>query len=243
MPEDMADMDIGPELIKAICAAMKEIGHVAPTGKNTHHGYNYLSEEDILNAVQPALYNNGLVISPVRVHTLEPQPSGNQIRQDILVTYLVAHESGRFFFAQAPGCGTDSLDKAVYKAMTGAFKYVLRQTFSIADEISADDAEDDGKKKVEPKKKAPTSGLKSLPSDPDWYSQVGAALGEFQELCGASFEDCQAIIREHGGVEMLSEVADEAVPTILTRLALEYSESDLEVKGLPALRAAEALFR
>ena len=235
MVDTAAEMFIGPDIVKAICAAMRDIGYVQGTGWNAHHKYKYVSEADLLKAVQPAMVTNALILTPIRVHTQEPQPSGNQIRQDILVTYLLAHVSGQFIRAQAPGSGTDSLDKAIYKAMTGAYKYILRQTFAIP---SGDDAEREYGK---PEKTGPKKKVAKKNSDPDWLRPVGEALAEFQGNMQRTLSDVRSLVKEHGGADLLRDVLPIAVPTILTRLALEYRESEFSGET-PKLLAAEDLF-
>ena len=52
--------------------------------------------------------------------------------KDITITYkIVAIEDGSSIDIQVAGGGHDSTDKKTYKALTGAYKYALRQTFMI----------------------------------------------------------------------------------------------------------------
>ena len=58
------------------------------------------------------------------------------------VTFTDA-ESGESVTVQSFGCGQDTGEKAIYKAMTGALKYALRMNFLIPDESDPEnDAED-----------------------------------------------------------------------------------------------------
>jgi hypothetical protein len=59
-------------------------------------------------------------------------------RCDLVQTYRLVHKDGGSLTVQVAGCGTDSQDKAAYKAMTGAWKYAMKQVFCIP---TGDDAE------------------------------------------------------------------------------------------------------
>lgn len=132
------------ELAAAICNVMEDLGYVKATGINTQQGYTYTSDEDLLKALQPLLVKHGLVLMPVgfesetqRFQTAKGAPMW---RSDVAVTYRLVHKSGESMTLQSGGAGTDSLDKDPYKALTGAYKYILRQTFAVP---TGDDAERD----------------------------------------------------------------------------------------------------
>jgi hypothetical protein len=122
------------DLTAAIAAAMGSIGYVRQTGQNTHHRYSYASDEDLAKAVNPALVEHGLAISPAGMHVDRPS-SGLAC---VTVTWRVSHSSGQWMTLATVGEGADKQDKAAYKAMTGARKYLLRLLFCIA---TGDDAE------------------------------------------------------------------------------------------------------
>ncbi len=125
----MSDKTTG-ELAKAVCAVMAEVRNVEKTGYNSFGKYKYASDADLLRALQPAMSKNGLALIPIRVERENDKRTNNrgkeEDRADVLVTYLLLHTSGESLELQAPGTGMDSLDKAIYKAMTGALKYALR---------------------------------------------------------------------------------------------------------------------
>jgi len=131
-------------LATAVCAVMGEIGYVRATGKNTQQNYNYTSDEDLLTAIQPLLVKHGLAILPTSYGIDSEQfttSNGKTMwRSNVDVTYLLLHTSGECLNLHMGGSGTDSLDKDPYKALTGAYKYLLRQTFAVP---TGDDAERD----------------------------------------------------------------------------------------------------
>ncbi len=91
-------------------------------------GYKYLSAEEIVKNIRAEMIKQGLIIWPVSCRTDEV----GQTQKDITMTYrILAVEDGSFINVQVTGGGHDSMDKKSYKAMTGAYKYALRQTFMI----------------------------------------------------------------------------------------------------------------
>lgn len=124
------------ELAKAVCEVYKAVKNVPRTGKNSFHNYEYASEADFLRAVQPAMAAAGLVMLPISIQpTVTPGPKTSRGKEQtittVLVTYRLIHTSGEQQDIQAIGAGIDGEEKGVFKAMTGALKYALRQTFLV----------------------------------------------------------------------------------------------------------------
>ena len=122
------------ELAKAVVAVMQAVPNVPKTGENTFHHYKYASEADLMHALQPAMAAAGLALLPISVadQTVEhgtTKAGGVQWRTQVALTYRLLHVSGEFIDLQAVGCGIDGEDKGIYKALTGALKYCLRQAF------------------------------------------------------------------------------------------------------------------
>lgn len=133
------------QLITALVKAYAEISGVDKSNLNTQQGYNYASDVDFVNAVRPALIANGLTITPHRVQVVATDgyttsKGTHMLRMVGIWEYRLSHISGEEIYLSAIGEGSDSGDKASYKAATGAFKYALRQAFVIA---TGDDAEKD----------------------------------------------------------------------------------------------------
>jgi len=136
------------ELVAAIAAVTGAVGYVQKTGRNTHHRYTYASDEDLARAIGPELAAHGLAIMPHRIDTTR---DGDRVR--LVMTWRIAHSSGQWMTIETVGEGCDKQDKAAYKAMTGARKYLLRLVFCIA---TGDDAEVD----------TPTPSAPAAPSKP-----------------------------------------------------------------------------
>ncbi len=134
-----------------IAEVMQNVDYLQKDGKVAYGStrYSYLSEEKITSEMREAMLKAGLVIYPVRMEIVNQQDISTKTGQarviNILVTYRVQDiDSEEFIEVQALGEGMDAGDKAVYKAMTGAFKYAQRQAFMIPtgddpDKVSSDE--------------------------------------------------------------------------------------------------------
>ncbi len=119
-------------LAAAVSAVMAEVPNIEKTGDNTFHRYMYSTDADLLRRLQPAMARHGLMMAPGSVEGTHSEVQAKQPwRYDCIVTYRLIHSSGGWLDIQVPGCGNDTIDKAPYKAMTGAFKYALRQLFAV----------------------------------------------------------------------------------------------------------------
>lgn len=141
------------QLAEAMLKARQGMTKVHKTSKNTHHGYDYASLEDILNVVEKPLAENDLVVLS-SVEELIAEDSTNRVLVKLKTTLL--HKSGEFVEQSCWGEGVDKQDKATYKAITGARKYALACMFNLVttDEPEADNV--DRSKKTAPRTAAKT---------------------------------------------------------------------------------------
>lgn len=127
-------------LISKLVEIVRQIDHVEKSGRNDFQKYNYVRAADVAWMVRKALSERNvyLVSDVVEVRNYEiPAREGVMQAVDVKMEFS-------FFDADDPaatpivlhsyGTGTDKGDKAVYKAMTGALKYGLRNAFMIPDE-------------------------------------------------------------------------------------------------------------
>jgi hypothetical protein len=90
--------------------------------------YKYLSAEEIIKNVRTEMIKEKLIMYPFETEVTNQTGS----EKDLLVTYrVVAVEDNSFIDVQVAGGGYDSADKKTYKAITGAYKYAIRQMFMI----------------------------------------------------------------------------------------------------------------
>lgn len=132
--------NVSSKLLKAI---QQLGGSVEKTGWNSYSKYKYVTESDINKAVLPALLEQGLLLT-TSVESVNEEVSTadqkNRFASVILVHKIIDTASGETLEFRSAGTGADTLDKAVYKAYTGACKYFLMKTFMLSGD---DDPEND----------------------------------------------------------------------------------------------------
>lgn len=120
-------------LVQKVVAVMKRVGAIPATGKNQFHGYSYRKHSDIVNALQPALIEAGLIIF-VKDVTPIIQDKGHL---QAVFTYAIT-DGKEFMDFKGVGEGIDvskdgkAGDKAAYKAQTGGMKYALNVLLTLA---------------------------------------------------------------------------------------------------------------
>lgn len=135
----MSKEDNHNTLAEAMHAIMQEVGYVQKTGKVSGGGasYKFAGESDFIAAIRPAMIKHGVVFSVSDVSNYQcQQVTGSNGKPAYHVTgiwsFTLRHvHSSSEIRVCGVGEGHDSLDKASYKAATGALKYALRQTFVI----------------------------------------------------------------------------------------------------------------
>ena len=125
---------------KKLLVAITQVGgSVKKTGWNAFSKYHYITESDINEAVLPALIKAGLVLT-TSIKSVKETPSSegqkNRFAEVVLTHKVIDTESGEFLEFDSTGTGADTLDKAVYKAVTGACKYFMMKLFMISGDTS-----------------------------------------------------------------------------------------------------------
>lgn len=123
------------------------IDRVPKRGINQFHGYEYVTESDLVDTIRPLLSKVGIVIIPsLASYTYEAgaattKRGGSLARTYIEMEYTVTdgHDQYRFTI---PGEALDDADKGVYKALTGSMKYALMKLCQVS---TGDDPERDSK--------------------------------------------------------------------------------------------------
>jgi len=124
---------VSKQISSALSEVMRSVGYVQKD-RRAEFGdrYKYASEAAFIGAVREAMVKSDLVLRPMKLdaRTEEHAPTrqgARQYRCDLVATYELSHTSGETLIVQSLGCGIDVGDKAAYKAMTGAYKYAIRQ--------------------------------------------------------------------------------------------------------------------
>jgi hypothetical protein len=128
-------------IAQRMLAIVAEIGMVPKSGDNKFHKYKYATETDITNALSPLMATHGVYMhTTILEKTMERAGNQNYVSIKIKVKFINVDQPDDFLESEFYGDGTDSGDKGVYKAITGAIKYALLKTFLIS---TGDDPEKD----------------------------------------------------------------------------------------------------
>ena len=139
----------------AIIKVMENVGYVqkkSAAGLN----YKYAGEAALIAALRPEMVANGIFVSMDEVKEIIRETyttSKGSTMNDVIVSVLVRFThapSATSITVASTGEGSDVGDKATNKALTGAYKYALRQTFCIE---TGDDPDDFASDKMERERK------------------------------------------------------------------------------------------
>ncbi len=139
----------GTSILQKLLAVMKDCGYIQKDKKNTFHGYSYASEAAIKDRVHEALVEHRVIPQVSLLGLTEREitrvNAKGQTISEWLTTANVHYkfyccDTGEFIEGTFYGCGIDPSDKGLYKAITGAIKYLLTSQFLIP---TGDDPEND----------------------------------------------------------------------------------------------------
>ena len=115
-------------LAERIIAVAEKLGAIGKDKKNAHFGYNYASAEKFIEAVREPMLEEGLILIPNFAADWADTAKGHTARLQARYTITDGKEE---ISASVCGEGVDNGDKSIYKAMTGAHKYMLRLLFNL----------------------------------------------------------------------------------------------------------------
>ena len=120
----------------------RRLGYIQKRGHNERHNYSYVTAADLAGSVGDILAELGVVVIPQlqSISTETPRSSSDRIARVVMNYRFVDAKSGDELSVRVAGEGADPGDKAPYKAMTGALKYALLQSFLLS---TGDDPEDE----------------------------------------------------------------------------------------------------
>ena len=150
----------------ALNNVMQDVTYVQKDGKVAFGGtkYNYASEAGFLEKARPAMVKHGLVLMPsceeIQLEKGESftnkfdKPERSPDMVFVKMSYTLTHTSGAVWHEKLSmwGSGSDKGDKAIYKAITGANKYML---FKLLQMPTGDDPESG----VQPEEEKPPAKL------------------------------------------------------------------------------------
>jgi hypothetical protein len=174
VPGDAATEDfVRLNLRQKLAEVRRRIGYIQKRGHNERFNYSYVTAADIAGSVGDILSELGVVVIPSLENiTYESTPSRGETARmaQVVMAYTFSDvDSGEEIVAKVAGQGLDTGDKAPYKAMTGALKYALLQSFLLA---TGDDPEDE---RMETRLTAPGS---DRPIAADQVRELERLIGE-----------------------------------------------------------------
>lgn len=151
------------DIHEAIHAVMQEVGYVQKTrSQEGGVNYKYAGEAALIEALRPAMVTAGIYMhvteAPDVFRETYTTSNGKPMnRTAIRLKVRFTHApSGTSIDTEAWGEGSDVGDKSTPKAMTGAYKYALRETFCIE---TGDDPDDHSSTKQQ--RSAPNTTVRS----------------------------------------------------------------------------------
>lgn len=159
---------------QAINTIMNEVGYVKKS-RSAGVNYSFAGEAALISALRPSMVENGVYMHVLEIKNITREntttKNGTQMTNTLIsATIRFTHApSGTSIDVAATGEGFDSGDKSANKAMTGLYKYAMRQTFCIEtgddpDKFASPEQKEEAKK-IEP----PTAKVTNeIITDSEW---------------------------------------------------------------------------
>ena len=140
-------------LFKKMSGVMGRLDRIEKRGHNTYFNYDFVTSDDVLDAVRKAMVAEGLAfyVNMVKVEVVESADKNGKPKAKHIADFefnIADGESGEVLTCIWKGEAIDTEDKALSKCATSAEKYFLLKTFVIGtgDEPDPDESDDQGKK-------------------------------------------------------------------------------------------------
>lgn len=193
-------------LAKKIHKILAGSGYLKKDKKNAQQGFNYISEEAMVKRLRELLIEHGVILIPdvINCQTLTVNVTTSKGERAVPITRVAVRytvvdvDSGESWSFSMVGDGTDTQDKAVYKALTGCNKYALMKLCQIP---TGDDPEKDWAKD-EPEEPQPAAPSKK---DLAFYDAVKGELSKVTNSAKLKIYD--SLLGSYG-VKNVEEIKD-----------------------------------
>ena len=123
------------DIHEAINEVMQEVGYVKKQ-KAKDLNYTFAGEAALISALRPAMVEHGIYMHVLKIENVTREnyttAKGTAMVNTVISAIIrFAHVSGTYIDVASTGEGSDAGDKSANKAMTGLYKYAMRQTFCI----------------------------------------------------------------------------------------------------------------
>src|ERR1035437_4332329 len=131
MPDEKQQEKAQKGLVKKLCEVMTSAGYVKKRGHNEIQNYDYATEADVLDMLRGELAKLDVfifpsVVSVARTAHYVTKSNAQMWASDVMIKWtFLDGDSGETHECMMPGCGTDTGDKGLYKAITGSSKYLF----------------------------------------------------------------------------------------------------------------------
>lgn len=155
-------------LTKKLVKVAASAAYVQKSGYNSHFKYSYVTEADVLDLVRKGLTEQNVFIYP---SLQSVSKDGDVTTVNIKYTFADG-DTGETMEIICAGSGADRSDKGIFKATTGAYKYMLLKTFMISSGDDPEATDENGKstrgsssvKTVEPTAKIIATVIQNSPA-------------------------------------------------------------------------------
>jgi len=169
-----------------LLAVMRDIKGIEKTRKNEAMGYAYRGIDDVYNELHGLCSNHGILVIPEVVsydmkerEVLRNGRKLTAVHVYVQVRYTFVDEAGNKMSTVMSGEGIDTGDKGLYKALSGAQKYLLLQMFLIPTESISEPEQDSFEIVAEEKEsKKESSAEKAHENSVQKIEEPAVAFGE-----------------------------------------------------------------
>ncbi|MGO9452436.1 MAG: ERF family protein [Candidatus Binataceae bacterium] len=164
----VSKLPIQLNLRQKLAEVRRRIGYVQKRGHNERFNYSYVTAADIAGAVGDLLAELGVVVIPrlenISYETAASRGEATRMARVVMAYTFADVDSGEQIVAKVAGQGLDPGDKAPYKAMTGALKYALLQSFLLATGDDPEEERADGRSSANPERRISADEIAILKS-------------------------------------------------------------------------------
>ena len=128
-------------IYERLIGVMADLEAIQKTKVNPAQGYAYRGIDDMYNELHKLFVKHGIMTVPEveAVETVSNETARGDrklmtIHRLVRVKYKIMAEDGQYIETVVYGEGNDTSDKALYKALSGAHKYLMIQLFAIPTE-------------------------------------------------------------------------------------------------------------
>lgn len=222
-------------LARKLSEVMGQVGRIPKTGFNEHFRYKFVRESELVEKISELLSERQVCITSrvTAIETFELSkvlPRTGEVvvtKTGVLRIEYTFHdgESGETLTTEGVGEIDQDGGKGLYKAQTGAMKYMLMKNFLVA---TGDDPEDDHGKGPPAKAPARSSTPKTVTGKPAGATE--AQLAEIDKLCKQLGKDPQKDVLAPMGIA--TPTMDQA-KDLLKKLRDRVAQQELEATPDP----------